>query len=231
MAYLLAWPGMKPAEFFAKPSQGTLAAPAIHERIFALGKFSIGLALLFIVAPASHGSHPLLIGWIGMLGAIMLLHFGLFHILSCVWRLCGLGARPIMNWPILACSLSEFWGQRWNLAFRDLTHQFVFRPTAKRWGATAALLISFVLSGLIHDLAISIPAGGGYGWPTAYFCLQAMGILIEKSALGKACRLSQGWCGRFYTAALLLLPITWLFHHHFVETVFVPFLEAIGATS
>ncbi len=91
-------------------------------------------------------SYSYWVGWLGMLGLIFLLHFGLFHVLSCVWRSAGIQAVPLMNQPNRANSLAEFWGQRWNLAFRDLTHRYLFRPWQRRFGSTAALSISFLVS-------------------------------------------------------------------------------------
>jgi hypothetical protein len=52
---------------------------------------------------------------------VLVLYFGSFHLLSCAWRSAGVDAHPLMNWPLAAESVSEFWGRRWNTAFRDLT--------------------------------------------------------------------------------------------------------------
>jgi hypothetical protein len=229
-AYLLAWPGMNADVFLFGSSATAVSKPKFLEWIFASSKLLLGVALLFAVTPRLQNQPPLLIGWVGMIAVIMLLHFGIFHLLSCGWRAVGLSAAPIMNWPVLSGGLSEFWGQRWNLAFRDLTHKFVFRPLARRYGMTMALLIGFLVSGVIHDLVISIPAGGGYGWPTCYFALQGLGIVLEKSYYGRAMGLGRGWQGRLYTGIILLLPMSWLFHQQFVVSVFVPFLQALGVT-
>ena len=91
--------------------------------------------------------------------------------------------------PILSKTLSEFWGKRWNLGFRQLAHDLIFRPLHKRIGVGAASLLVFVVSGLIHDLVISLPARGGYGLPTGYFVLQGVGVSLERSGSdsGLAC--------------------------------------------
>ena len=85
-----------------------------------------------------------------------------------------------MHAPILATSLGDFWGRRWNLAFRDLAHSYIFRPLIRRTGPAAATLAAFVASGVIHDAVISIPARGGYGLPTLYFSIQGVAVLIER---------------------------------------------------
>ena len=138
---------------------------------------------------------------------------------------------PIMNWPIVSVSLTEFWGRRWNLAFRDLTHRFLFHPLIGRLGAVPALLVGFFVSGLVHDLVISWPAGGGWGLPTGYFVLQGAGIVVERSRWGRELGLGRGLIGRLYCLLLIGLPSPLLFHPEFLNRVIVPFLAAIGAAS
>jgi alginate O-acetyltransferase complex protein AlgI len=171
---------------------------------------------------------PLLAGWLGMVGCVLALHFGLFHVLSCLWRSAGLGAVPLMDWPIAARSVSEFWGRRWNRAFRDLAHRLAFRPLEPLVGAWGALAAGFLASGLIHELVISVPAEGGYGGPTGYFLLQAAGIAAERSRIGRRLGLRQGLAGRLFAAAVVVGPLGLLFHRPFVLNVFVPFLQALG---
>ena len=181
--------------------------------------------------PLLPSGHPYLIGWFGMWGIVFLLHFGLFDVLACVWQRLGVHAVPIMNWPLLSQSLAEFWGQRWNLAFRDLTHRYLFRPLVRIVGPIGAMLSGFLVSGLIHDLVISLPAGGGYGLPTCYFLLQGVAILLERSRWGRAMGLAHGWCGWMFAALVVLAPCPLLFHKPFVCGVMFPFLQWLRLTS
>jgi alginate O-acetyltransferase complex protein AlgI len=164
-----------------------------------------------------------------MAGIVFLLHFGLFHVLSCAWRTVGVDAKPLMNWPILSQSVGEFWGKRWNLAFRDITHRFLFRPFAARWSARSGLAAVFLFSGVVHDLVISLPAGAGYGLPTLYFVIQGAAMLVERTKRAKKFGLGEGWRGRAFTAAVVLGPACGLFHPWFAREVVLPFLDAIGA--
>ena len=134
-----------------------------------------------------------------------------------------------MNAPILASSVSDFWGKRWNTAFRDLTHRFLFRPLAARLGPRGSILAGFLCSGLVHDAVISVPAGGGYGLPTAYFLIQAVALLFERSALGRRLGLMRGYRGWLFTMTVLLAPAAWLFHPPFVRHVILPFMEFAAA--
>jgi alginate O-acetyltransferase complex protein AlgI len=158
-----------------------------------------------------------------------MLHFGSFQLLSCFWRAMGIDARPLMIRPTTSTSLTEFWSNRWNTAFRDFTHQFIFRPLTHRFGLTAALIIGFFFSGVVHDVVISLPARGGYGGPTAFFVMQGIAILFEKSLFGRRLGLGSGWRGWLFTAAALLVPAPLLFHRPFVIEVVIPFMRALGA--
>jgi len=74
-----------------------------------------------------------------------------------------------------------------------------------------------------------VPAGAGFGGPTAFFLLQAAALLAERSRLGQAIGLGAGWRGWLFTATVVALPAYALFHPPFVENVVVPFMNAWGA--
>ncbi len=227
--YLLAWPGMDAAAFLNSSLRDKINVCSLSEWLLALAKFVIGISLFWGVARVVPQQHSLLVGWIGMIGIVMTLHFGMFHLLSCGWRTMGVDARPIMNGPLISRSISEFWGIRWNTAFRDLTHRFLFLPLIPRIGVRLTVLVAFLFSGLIHDLVISIPAGGGYGGPTLFFLIQGFAILLSRSKAGKKFRLRSGYSGWCFTLLVLLLPICMLFHPVFVQDVIIPFMKTMGA--
>ncbi|HEY1785495.1 MAG TPA: MBOAT family protein, partial [Pirellulales bacterium] len=227
--YLVAWPGMDAATFLDAGRKAVRSAPA--EWLLAVGNLALGIGLLYGVADRIPIAHPYVIAWVGIVGLVLVLHFGVFHLLSCAWRQVGVEARPLMNWPIAAASLSDFWRRRWNLAFHDLAHRFVFRPLAPRLGAAAALWAGFLASGLIHDLVISLPAAGGYGGPTLYFLLQAAAILLERGRIGRRLGLTAGLRGWLFTLAVVTLPLPLLFHAPLLARVILPFLQAIGAVT
>jgi hypothetical protein len=229
LAYLLAWPGMNADRFFAIHNANGPSPPPIREWIMAALNMAAGCAIFWTAQFWIPQSSPILFGWAGMVGVILMLHFGSFHLMSCFWRRFGFDAPPLMNRPTRSTSVTEFWGRRWNTAFRDLTYQFLFRPLRSRLGAVGALIVGFIISGLIHDLVISVPAGGGYGGPTAFFTIQPAAILFERSSAGKAIGLGRGWRGWFFTALVLLLPARLLLHDPFVTKVVVPFMRALGA--
>jgi hypothetical protein len=227
LAYLLAWPGLDAAAFL-NPNR-PVSSPDIREWVGAVVKLLGGATLLWGIAPIVSERAELLRGWIGMAGIVLMLHFGSFHLLSCAWRSVGVDARPLMQSPFRSECLAEFWGRRWNTAFRDLTYRFLFRPLTARLGPTGAFFAGFAFSGLVHDLVISVPAGAGYGGPTCFFLIQAVALAVERSRLGESFGLGRGWFGRLFALLALAAPALLLFHPPFVHRVVLPFMEVLGA--
>ncbi|HUK81255.1 MAG TPA: MBOAT family protein [Verrucomicrobiae bacterium] len=156
-------------------------------------------------------------GWMGMIGLVLMLHFGLVH-----WLMAMCGFEPIMREPLRARSLSEFWSGRWNRVFPEMMRPLVFEPIAKRRGAALATMAAFGVSGLLHELVISLPAGAGYGLPTFYFLVQGLGVCVERRVA-----FARGW---LWMLAVTAGPVFWLFHPPFVERVIIPFMEAVRAS-
>ncbi len=226
-AYLLAWPGMDAESFLhAGPP---VPLPGLLAWIGAISETALGVILLWVVARRLPEGQPLLRGWVGMIGLILLLHFGAFKIAALFWQRLGVDARPIMAAPLGSTSLSEFWGKRWNLGFRQVAYDMIFAPLHKRLGVGATGFLVFVMSGLVHDLVISVPARGGYGLPTTYFVVQGVGAALERSDFGKRLGLRRGLRGWLLTAAFTAGPAFWLFHPPFVLRVILPFMQAMHA--
>lgn len=226
-AYLFAWPGLDADGFLRRmPNR----PPRLFEWGLASAQMVLGAGLIWLLAPRIPRDAELERGWVGMVGIILFLHFGCFLLLSCLWRSVGYEAKPLMDWPALSVSVSDFWSRRWNSAFRDFNYRFVYRPVTGSVGPRWAVLISFLASGLIHDLVISVPAGGGYGLPTLYFLLQAAALLVERSWIGKMLKLERGTIARMWSLFVVAGPAYILFHPPFVTRVIVPFLEFLGAS-
>ena len=224
--YLALWPGMDAGEFFDEvtqkrriPSDDWIAAGAKILTGITLIKFGAGAILL---------SHPMLGGWAGMVGLVLVLHFGIFQLLALAWQHAGVDVKPIMQKPLKSRSLSELWGKRWNLGFRVLSHTWVFQPLQRSFGPVIGILGAFVASGLLHDLVISVPARAGYGLPTAYFLAQGLGVIAERSQTGQRFGLGRGARGWLWTALIAAGPVYALFHPWFVMRIIDPFLLAIA---
>jgi len=227
LAYLVTWPGMDAASFL--DVRRTVVRPTAREWLWATFKTATGVALMWMIARRLPEHEALARGWIGLFGLILILHFGTFHLIALFWQTVGVDAQPIMSKPLLSKTLSEFWGKRWNLGFRQVAHDYIFRRLYKRTGVAIAGFLVFVASGLVHDLVISFPAHGGYGLPTGYFALQGLGVSLERSALGRRIGLQNGLTAWIFMAVVTALPAFWLFHPPFVLRVIVPFMRAIHA--
>ncbi|HEY3863643.1 MAG TPA: MBOAT family protein [Verrucomicrobiae bacterium] len=225
--YAFLWPGLDANAFCG--SARALRPPA-REWVWAAAKTAFGAGLIWLGAPLFFPANPLAAAWVAMAGIVFLLHFGVFGLISLGWRAAGVNAAPIMRSPMAATSLGRFWGACWNRAFSDLMHAHFFAPWARRIGARNAMLGVFLVSGLAHELVISVPARGGYGWPTFYFTLQAAGSCLERGRLGRWLGLGRGFRGWLFTLIAAAGPAYWLFHPIFIRRVILPMLHAIGAT-
>jgi hypothetical protein len=108
--YLFAWPGMDAAAFLDPSVQA--ARPNLQHWLTAILKTALGILLLWVLARHVSPELPLVRGWTGLLGLILLLHFGSFHLIALFWQTFGINAQPIMSKPLLSKSLGEFWGKR-----------------------------------------------------------------------------------------------------------------------
>ena len=229
IGYFLLWPGMDAPAFLDGAPLPAPPRPSAQEWLAAAAKTLAGGAFVWIAARKVAPANALLGGWIGMLGIVLVLHFGIFHLIALAWQITGVRAKPIMQAPARAASLAEFWGKRWNLGFRQLTHGLIFQPVRRRFGPSAATLAAFFVSGLIHDFVISFPARGGYGLPTGYFLLQGAGVLFERSKIGLRMGIDRGARGRAFALFCVAAPAFWLFHPLFIQRVMSPFLAWIGS--
>jgi hypothetical protein len=226
MVYLFAYAGMNAREFMsAAPS----ARPTWRDYIFpAINALAGGAALLSLASSRVGFAHPMLTAWIAMLALALMVHFGVLNLLALLWRSRGIAAEPLMRAPLASRSLGDFWGRRWNVSFCSLSHELIFEPLARRLGATGAMAVAFLVSGLLHDLVISLPAHAGYGRPTLYFLIQFAGLLIERTRGLRRLYARYPIAGRFYAIAFTLAPLPLLFHAPFAERCILPFLAAIG---
>jgi alginate O-acetyltransferase complex protein AlgI len=223
------WPGMNPDPFLA--GRTNIPKPAARDWAFAWGKTMLGAAIAWGLARWVPEDLVVVRGWTFLFGLGLFFHCGAVHLLALVWQTAGVAVQPIMNRPLAATSLSDFWSRRWNVAFRELAHRLVMRPVMARFGSSWAIAAVFVFSGVVHDLAISIPARGGYGLPTAYFLLQALALAAERSPMGRRIGLGRGVIGWLATAVVVVAPAGMLFHRPFLETAVMPLLVVAGAGS
>lgn len=216
LAAYLSWPGVDPAPFTRpghRPGQGWALRGAL---VMAAG-FAAGVALAAIAPRLSRDA----VGWLGIAVLLTTVHLGLSDVLS-GWFGRRYPVRRLFADPLASRSLREFWSLRWNTAYVEM-NRFVFAPFARRWCGRHANTALFVLSGLLHEAAISLPVLRGFGGPTAYFLLHAAAVHLEPW-IGLARRPRP--VARLWTWCLVLAPLPLLFHAPFRDALVVPLFTA-----
>jgi len=228
LVFAAGWPGMRP-EIFCR-----LGAARLPDGWALIGR-GFGRAVIgagFVLAARALGPVPAEFSLPGFLatglllvGLSLLLHFGFFNVLAGVWRLAGVPCEPQFDAPLRSCSLAEFWGRRWNIAFSDMARRAVYLPLRDRLGREWAATAAFLFSGVLHELAISVPVRAGYGRPFAYFVLHALLMRAERSPSLRPWLTASSRVGRAWTLLCLLLPLPLLFHPAFLDGVVWPLAE------
>jgi len=134
-------------------------------------------------------------------------HFGALRVLKGMHRCCGFPVRTLFPNPLETTGVADFWGKRWNVGYSQMLQRVIGRPIARLIGDRAALMAVFVSSGLLHEIAITLPCRSGYGLPTLYFTVHGILTLLEKS-----------WnrpLGKLPTLLAVILPLPWLFPETF----------------
>ncbi|KAF4361069.1 hypothetical protein F8388_016878 [Cannabis sativa] len=134
----------------------------------------------------------------------------------------GVGLQPQFNEPYLTTSLQDFWGKRWNLMVTRILRPSVFEPTVKfsstfigrKWAQLPAIVATFVVSGLVHELIYFYMIRTPPTWEvTLFFVLHGLCLTVEivlKKCLGDTWRLP-GLVSGALTIGFVMLTSFWLF--------------------
>jgi Membrane bound O-acyl transferase family len=234
LAFAVAWPGMRSSLFTTAgmpplPGAGLLMRGGLRQ--FLMG-WPLAFTAWLVWQEGREMLGPLtaciLATVLFLVGLSLMLHFGAFNVLAGLWRLAGVDCRPLFRAPLLARSLTEFWGRRWNLAFAEMTALAIYRPLSARLGRGTAMAGAFLCSGLLHELAISVPVLAGFGLPLSYFALQGVLVLAERRLERTRWAMSRwGWLARVWTLGWLVLPLPALFHPWFLHGVVWPLIGTV----
>ena len=222
LLYLTAWPGMELAPFAQRRPR-----PGPEPRAWArrgLAGMALGLGLAAGLAVFADRLGDEVVGWAGIAALLATFHLGWALVLSALVRLAGFDVGPLFDDPLASRSLTEFWSRRWNLAFVEMDRLLFLPPLHRLLGRRLAVPGVFLASGVMHELAISYPAGAGWGGPLAYFALHAVLVPLERV-------LRPGhWpalAARAWTWLWLLGPLPLLFHGPFRAELVVPLFHAL----
>ncbi|MBD1366332.1 hypothetical protein IDJ77_21140 [Mucilaginibacter sp. ZT4R22] len=226
LTYAIGWVGMR-----AQPFE-TLGQPALPNAWpmvrFGISRIIAGALLIllahWLVALQLNGSLTYyLVTPILLVALSLILHFGLLSISAGMWRFSGVNTYYLFRQPAKALSLTELWSKRWNIAFSEMTSVAIFRPLKSKTGVAVALMVSFIFSGLLHELALSLPVNSGYGLPTLYFVIQGLLVLVEKLMASRGILfLKNKVIARLWVFFWLIVPMPLLFHGQFIRQIVWP---------
>ncbi|CAF3009687.1 unnamed protein product [Rotaria socialis] len=106
-----------------------------------------------------------------------------FSVSAIIWTIPVQATFPAF--PFTSCSIREFWSRRWNLFVKHLLHRISFIVIPNWVGVSQTMsntirgLISFVLSGILHELLFVMSTGQWSGKNLAFFLLHAVLVTIE----------------------------------------------------
>ncbi|KAK4275383.1 hypothetical protein QN277_018475 [Acacia crassicarpa] len=128
-------------------------------------------------------------------------------------RVFGFQIEPQFNEPYLSTSLQDFWGRRWNRVVSSILRPTVYDPIRRMstrvlgryYSSMPARLVTFAVSGLMHELIYYYLARVPPTWEvTWFFVLHGMSTAVEVEVKKAAAR--RGWrLHRVLSGSLTLL--------------------------
>lgn len=178
-------------------------------------KNDIAIGSLLVVIGLSGSWLIAYLGWnhifIMFLPLSLAFHFGFLRILKGILRAFGFPVRTLFPNLLETTGIADFWSRRWNIGYSQMMQRLVGRPIESIAGKSAAVMAVFISSGLLHELAITLPVMSGFGLPTLYFTLHGLLTLIEQ-------RLERPF-GKIPALISVILPLGWLFPSKFQTEV------------
>jgi alginate O-acetyltransferase complex protein AlgI len=219
--YWLLWPGVRP-DLFVKPEEYSEPDSALFVVGYAylLAGGLLALASLFAVPYIGVTGST----WLLVAGFLAAVHQGLGRILPFGLRWLGYPVEPLFNAPMQSQGVADFWSDRWNRPFIGMNRLFVTGPLVSRFGIKVAAALAFLVSGLVHEFAISYPAGSGWGLPILYFVVQGVLYTVEQEFF-PAPEDSDSMLRQAWTALAVVGPVPLLFHGPFRMTFIAPLIE------
>jgi len=185
----------------------------------------LGMSALGALAVLEGSIGDTVLGWLGIGALLLTVHFGYSDVLTGLMRRAGFPVRRLFDDPLKSRTLGEFWSRRWNVAFVEMDRA-LFLPLFRSWlGKRVAVFGVFALSGVLHELAISYPAGGGWGLPLVYFGIEGLLTAVERPL---HIRRWPHLAARAWTIVGVLAPLPLLFNTSFRTELVVPLIRNLG---
>ncbi|KAG2684423.1 hypothetical protein I3760_10G076800 [Carya illinoinensis] len=169
------------------------------------------LAMLVRVHDYSEHIHPTVLLILYCFHIYFALEIILAMFAALAQALLGLELEPQFDEPYLSTSLQDFWGRRWNIMVTGILRPAVYEPVlhvatrvmgSRRWASLPAVLSTFVVSALMHELIFYYLGRVMPTWEiTEFFLLHGVCLMVE-IALKKAL------AGRFRLPTMISGPLT-----------------------
>ncbi|XP_006352461.1 acyl-CoA--sterol O-acyltransferase 1-like [Solanum tuberosum] len=138
----------------------------------------------------------------------------IFNMISAVVRgVSRVELEPPFDEPYLASSLQDFWGKRWNLMVTNILRPTVYDPVrsivadriSRKWAPLPAVLATFFVSGLMHELIFNY---NGRLMPNGEYILF---FLIHGVALSVEIVIKKISNGKFFVPRIISCPLALAF--------------------
>jgi hypothetical protein len=210
-AYLLVYPCLDPAVAFDRdpvPDRraGLISlALGIAECAAACVSATIAERAGLLAGPAHEAA------WARAVSFVLLLD-GTFRWTGGALRAVGLRSEVLSRSPWFFADLGDFWARRWNRFVGKSLALEVYAPVRRRAGRVAAVVATFLVSGVVHEalFTLAMPDGSAHaGRFTLFFVAQGAGVLAsnaipDETRVGRGARRALGW-------AVLLAAAPWFF--------------------
>ncbi|KAH7839078.1 hypothetical protein Vadar_034608 [Vaccinium darrowii] len=122
----------------------------------------------------------------------------------------GLELEPQFNEPYLSTSLQDFWGRRWNTMVSRILRPTVYDPTlsistrilGRRWATLTAVMATFVVSALMHELVFYYLGRKPPTWEITWF------FILHGVCLGVEIAVKKALKGRWRLPPVVSTPLT-----------------------
>ena len=134
------------------------------------------------------------------------LHFsGIIDLITGVVMQSGIFLEEIFDAPLLSQSPREFWGRRWNIYFRNVSHRNIFLPMQGKIPVTMAVICVFGFSIMLHEYMIWVSLGTHLGYMTAFFSIHCAATIAQTWFIRKT-----GKKKIFPVPVAICLYLTWM---------------------
>ncbi|KAG8747186.1 hypothetical protein FRC12_014126 [Ceratobasidium sp. 428] len=167
--------------------------------------------------------------------------YGILTLICVGWGQSPSAWPPVMEEPWVTTSLHDFWGRRWHQLLRQTflfgggyPLSFIFERAVgvffgKRAGQTAGftglVFGAFTASGLFHMFAM-YAMGRGVEWRVVgFFSAQAVALALERLWKATTGRRVDGWWGRIWAYAWVIIGGQWCCEFHIVTNPSYPLIR------